>query len=149
MKLVIVISLAWMAGTMPLTATDPEVVGTKDSAVEADPVRKEAESLPPHWGDAEEGEFFAEAEGITIESGLLEPEAQELEAPNAIEFERVIIRGAAVQWFKTDNLLQLFNPFAPARYGSGEQNLAYDAITERPKGLTIFAIDFGVKRDSR
>jgi hypothetical protein len=64
-------------------------------------------------------------------------------------FERFVIRGAAVQWFKTDNFLQLFNPFAPARYGSGEQNLAHDAITGKPKGLIIFAIDFGGKSESR
>jgi hypothetical protein len=68
------------------------------------------------------------------------------EFPNEIVLEKLTLKGAAIQWFKTDNLLQLFNPFAPARYGNGDQNLSYDIITDKPKGITIIAIEWGGAR---
>ena len=70
----------------------------------------------------------------------------EEEAPNEIIFDKLSLKGAAIQWFKTDNILQLFNPFAPARYGNGDQNLGYDIITGKPKGMTILAIEWGGAR---
>jgi hypothetical protein len=94
-------------------------------------------------------EPLVEVDVLRIAPGLIQDEAEEEEAVNEMAFQRFILRGAAVQWFKTDNLLQLFNPFAPARYGSGEQNLAYDVITGRPKGITVLSIDFGGRTDRR
>jgi hypothetical protein len=101
-------------------------------------------------GDVEphqNGEPLVGVDILRIAPDLMEDEAEDEEAVNEIVFERFTLRGAAVQWFKTDNLLQLFNPFAPERYGSGELNLAYDLITGRPKGMTILSIDFGGRKD--
>jgi hypothetical protein len=50
--------------------------------------------------------------------------------------------GIAVQAVKTDNPLQLINPFAPASYGSGADNLDRDIITSKENGLKFFSIDF-------
>jgi hypothetical protein len=149
MKLVPIISLAWIAATAAWIAAGAEPA---DDVAEAPTFLEEAEPIQGEWinpeGEQEVG-FLAEAEGLTFGLETLEPAAEETEAPNEMVFDGFVIRGAAVQWIKTDNLLQLFNPFAPARYGSGEQNLAHDAITGKPKGLILFAIDIGLKKDSR
>lgn len=79
---------------------------------------------------------------LLVRPQTIEREPETVEAPNELVLERVILRGAAVQWIKTDNPLQLFNPFAPERYGSGEQNLTYDEFSGRPKGMTILSIQF-------
>jgi hypothetical protein len=50
--------------------------------------------------------------------------------------------GIAVEVVKTDNLLQLFNPLAPAKYGSVESNTLRDLDTGRASGLKLFSIDF-------
>ena len=57
----------------------------------------------------------------------------------------VTYSGIAVQVIKTDNLLQLFNPAAPAKYGSGEDNVLGDSITRssaRVSGWKLFSIRF-------
>lgn len=38
--------------------------------------------------------------------------------------------------------LQLINPFAPAEYGYGEQNLDLNITTQHAPGLKFFSIDF-------
>jgi hypothetical protein len=90
-----------------------------------------------------------ESELMKVEPRKSASPQEDVVAMNEILFDGFTLRGAAVQWVKTDNLLQLMNPFAPEEYGSGVQNLAYDAITGRPKGLLIFAIDFGGKKSQR
>ena len=53
------------------------------------------------------------------------------------------LSGIAVQMFKTDNALQLINPFAPAKYGSADQNITRNPVTGRASGLKILSIGFG------
>ena len=50
--------------------------------------------------------------------------------------------GVLVQLTKTDNPLQLINPFAPARYGSGFSNLSIDPVTGRSQGISLLAIRY-------
>ena len=50
--------------------------------------------------------------------------------------------GIAVAAFKTDNLLQLFNPFAPAKYGSALDNTIEDPKTGKARGWKLFSIRF-------
>jgi hypothetical protein len=50
--------------------------------------------------------------------------------------------GVLVQAVKTDNPLQLINPFAPARYGNGGDNVDHDIITGKENGLKFFSIGF-------
>ena len=50
--------------------------------------------------------------------------------------------GALPQLLRADNPLQLFNPFAPARYGSGFDNVSYDPRTRRGEGLAFLRIKF-------
>jgi hypothetical protein len=54
----------------------------------------------------------------------------------------VAYNGLAVQAVKVGNPLQLFNPLAPPRYGSAEDNLSRDPISGRASGLKIFSIRF-------
>jgi len=64
--------------------------------------------------------------------------------PNEVHGLRPDIKysGIAVQAVKTDNPLQLINPFAPLSYGNGADNLDRDIITGRDNGLKFFAIGF-------
>jgi len=51
--------------------------------------------------------------------------------PNEIVKGKITYSGIVVEAVKTDNLLQLFNPFAPAKYGSAEDNTIYDPATAK------------------
>jgi hypothetical protein len=150
MKLLFAISLALALISMGAWAGPKDEGAHPDETVE---VQIDAEERAPD-ADKETVEEPAgipelESEGVPPlgELLLVRPEALErepefVEAPNELVLERVILRGAVVQWIKTDNPLQLFNPFAPERYGSGEQNLTFDEFSGRPKGMTIFSIEF-------
>lgn len=68
-----------------------------------------------------------------------------VEKPNQVITQKRAYSGIAVQVVKTRNPLQLINPFAPAEYGSGEQNLVpgRDEVTGRPTGLAILTASVG------
>jgi hypothetical protein len=50
--------------------------------------------------------------------------------------------GIIPQALRADNPLQVINPFAPARYGSGWDNVTVDPVTGRGEGVAIFTIRF-------
>jgi hypothetical protein len=50
--------------------------------------------------------------------------------------------GVLPQLRRADNPLQLINPFAPARYGNGYDNVSINPLTGRPEGIALFAIRF-------
>ena len=62
--------------------------------------------------------------------------------PNEIVKGNFAYSGIAVAAFKTDNLLQLVSPFAPEKYGSGEDNVLRDLKTGRTSGCKLFQIKF-------
>jgi hypothetical protein len=62
--------------------------------------------------------------------------------PNEIVKGNFAYSGIAVAAIKTDNLLQLVSPFAPAKYGSGMDNVLRDLKTGRPSGWKLFQIRF-------
>jgi hypothetical protein len=62
--------------------------------------------------------------------------------PNEIVKGKVTYSGIAVQLVKTDNPLQLFNPAAPAKYGSPEDNVMRDPTKGTVSGWKIFSIRF-------
>lgn len=62
--------------------------------------------------------------------------------PNEILKGNFAYSGIAVAAFRTDNLLQLVNPLAPERYGSGEDNVLRDLKTGRTSGWKLFQIRF-------
>ena len=62
--------------------------------------------------------------------------------PNAIVKGKVAYSGIAVSAVKTDNLVQLFNPFAPARYGSALDNALTDQGTGKARAWKVFSIQF-------
>jgi hypothetical protein len=64
--------------------------------------------------------------------------------PNTIQSANpaVTYSGIIPQVIKTDNPLQLINPFAPASYGNAADNLDRDIITGRPNGLKFFSMGF-------
>ncbi len=61
---------------------------------------------------------------------------------NRIVRKQITYSGALIQLYKTDNPLQLLNPFAPASYGSGYANLSIDPVTKKPAGIALFSINF-------
>jgi hypothetical protein len=62
--------------------------------------------------------------------------------PNELVKGSVAYSGIVVQVLKTDNLLQLLNPLAPAKYGSAENNTLRDSVTGRVSGWKLFSIRF-------
>jgi len=80
----------------------------------------------------------------TVLPSKLEPGdlAIKLEKPNEIQCGRVTYSGVAVQVVKTREPWQLINPFAPAEYGSGRQNLDHDIVTGKPTAFKLFSISF-------
>jgi hypothetical protein len=62
--------------------------------------------------------------------------------PNEIVKGKVAYGGIAVAAIKSDNLLQLFNPFAPKTYGSAEDNTLHDPGTSKARGWKLFSIHF-------
>lgn len=54
----------------------------------------------------------------------------------------VTYSGIAVETLKTSNPLQLFNPAAPAKYGSSEDNVLRDSVSGRASGWKFFSIGF-------
>jgi hypothetical protein len=65
-----------------------------------------------------------------------------LERPNEYTVNNVTYEGIAVQLFRTDNPLQLFNPFAPAEYGLAEANVSLNPVTGKAAGLKVFGLRF-------
>jgi hypothetical protein len=60
---------------------------------------------------------------------------------------KVSFSGSVVQGVRSGNLLQMVNPFAPASYGYGEENVTRDPVpgdpsTHQVTGLKLFALDF-------
>jgi hypothetical protein len=155
MKCLLVISFACATASWPVSAAGTETEATLDPENQAAQESVEGPAEPQMTGTRAGDESAARdsslaATDFAIEAPVVaERDKEDAELPNAITFERFTLRGVAVQWFKTDNLLQLFNPLAPARYGSGDRNLVHDPFTGRPKGFTIFAIDFGKPRDRK
>jgi hypothetical protein len=62
--------------------------------------------------------------------------------PNEIKGRKFTCSGVAVQAVKSKEPWQLINPFAPAAYGPGHQNLDRDIITGRVTGFKFFSISF-------
>ena len=54
----------------------------------------------------------------------------------------VTYSGIALALVKTDNWLQLINPLAPARYGTGENNVLRDPAPGKVYGWKLFSIRF-------
>jgi hypothetical protein len=80
----------------------------------------------------------AQAAALSAENAFV------LQAPKANEIVsgKISYQGSLVEALKTGRPWQLFNPLAPARYGSPEDNVARDPINGRVIGLKFFAIRF-------
>jgi hypothetical protein len=63
-------------------------------------------------------------------------------AMNTIVKGNVTYSGIGVSLFKTDNLLQLCNPLAPAKYGNGEENVLRVGSTGRLYAWKLLSIRF-------
>ena len=50
--------------------------------------------------------------------------------------------GALVDLSKSNRPLQLLNPFAPAKFGSGLNNLVIDSTTAKTKGIALFSVRY-------
>ena len=65
-----------------------------------------------------------------------------LERPNELTVKGLTLDGIAVHAVRTDNPLQLLNPFAPPEYGRAEANVSWDPVTGKASGLKLFSIKF-------
>jgi hypothetical protein len=90
-------------------------------------------------GDSLENQFIQQMMEQPPQQGLL---GLQPEKPNEIKLGRLVYSGILVQLTRTDDPLQLFNPAAPAEYGSPEDNIVRDPITGRISGLKLFSISF-------
>jgi hypothetical protein len=61
---------------------------------------------------------------------------------NEIVKEHIAYSGIAVELLKSDNPLELINPFAPDKYATFEDNTLPDPSTGRPRGWKLFSIQF-------
>ena len=52
------------------------------------------------------------------------------------------VQGVVPRAFRGGNPLQMLNPGAPARYGTGEQSLAYNPFTGKYDQIKLFEIVF-------
>ncbi len=57
--------------------------------------------------------------------------------PNEIVKGNITYSGIVVEMLKTDNPLQLVNPFAPAKYGSADDNTITDPVTSKVYDPTV------------
>jgi hypothetical protein len=62
--------------------------------------------------------------------------------PNEVVKKKVAYSGIAVSAVKADNPVQIFNPFAPAKYGSALDNAMSDLGTGRVRAWKVFSIQF-------
>ena len=62
--------------------------------------------------------------------------------PNQVFRGKLTYEGSVVEALKTRHPLQLLNPFAPAEYGSAEDNVFRNDINGQVKGLKLFAVRF-------
>src|SRR5262252_2441208 len=86
---------------------------------------------------------YSADESLKTESGELRstPVPTQLK-PNEIKIGTLTCSGILIQALKTDNAFQLINPFAPAKYGSPDDNTVFNPYTKKAIGLKIFAIEF-------
>ena len=52
------------------------------------------------------------------------------------------VQGVVPRAFRGGNPLQMFNPWAPARFGTAEQSVAYNPFTDRYDQIKLFEIVF-------
>jgi hypothetical protein len=64
------------------------------------------------------------------------------EKPNELRLGKISLSGIAVQAAKTDNPIQLINPWAPPEYGESQDNATFSLITNRVTGWKLFAFEF-------
>jgi hypothetical protein len=94
-----------------------------------------AAALPSYGQDSMESQLSTRlGKAVSISSSEVKP--------NAIVKGKVAYSGIAVSALKTDSLVQLFNPFAPARYGSALDNAVQDPGTGRARAWKVFSIQF-------
>jgi hypothetical protein len=83
-----------------------------------------------------------------VKTDVLPPAHQEIvitskpEAANSVAGHKVVYSGVAVQVAKARHPLQLLNPFAPAEYGTGHENLDRDIITGKVTGFKLISVNF-------
>ncbi|MCX6928756.1 MAG: hypothetical protein NT154_36920 [Verrucomicrobia bacterium] len=100
----------------------------------------------------ENAEVAATAERLRAEDPLISPFSDRLakasllslreSKPNEIVRGNLTYGGIAVAVLKSDNPLQLLNPFASDKYGSGEDNVLRDLKTGGISGWKLFSIRF-------
>jgi hypothetical protein len=113
----------------PARATPTETEAAKASAV--------ATNAPPGQG----GRLLRVEPRLSFLGGVPEPTFNELKA-NELTWGGHTYSGIVVQVIKAHSRLQLLNPAAPSRYGSGWDNLESFPATGSGPMLKLFSISF-------
>ena len=87
------------------------------------------------------GELTTTTQTTATPTGQIQTTLPKPRSPRATPL--VPTEGAVQAAIRTGKPLQMINPAAPARYGSGEQHASHDPKdTGKPKGIVLFAWTF-------
>jgi hypothetical protein len=81
----------------------------------------------------------ASAEPQGLRAPVQRKKAKPQKAPQVTERD---VRGVIPRAIRGGNPLQMLNPMAPAKYGTGEQSVAYNPITGKYDQIKLFEILF-------
>ena len=65
-----------------------------------------------------------------------------MEAPKQMIGKKFKYDGALIKLIKADNPLQMINPFAPAKYGSGYDNVVRNPIIGKGEAISLISVRF-------
>ena len=111
-------------------APEPKAQSTPVQTAAATPVVPQSTNAQP----------LSETQTLTL-AAPTRPALREAK-PNEIISGKYLFSGAAIQAAKAKNPLQLVNPFAPAQYGSGFDNMEFDPTSGTGPTIKVFSIRF-------
>ena len=132
------------SGPEPAQTGPAQTTSAQVKPAQATQARTEAAKAPAVTTNAPPGQaggLLQVQPGPSFLGGVPELAFNEPQA-NEIAWGRHTYSGIVVQVIKADRRLQLLNPLAPSRYGSGWDNLERFSPTGRGPMLKLFSIDF-------
>src|SRR5262249_44171311 len=97
--------------------------------------------LGTSWAETNSVSVVKPANGVQSRQVITTPQPRVVSS-NLIVKGKATYGGVAVQAVRVDNPLQLINPFAPAEYGSGYDNVVFNLSRTRPEGIALLSINF-------
>ena len=114
--------------------------GARAADADRTAVAKAPDTSSPGAGTNQLAEAKLQSAAPSSAAGLTWPVAGAVRSRKLSE--RITVGGVVGEMIKSDHPLQLFNPFAPASYGNGEDVLTYDPHTKQATGISLFTVRF-------